>query len=127
MKVVVVEQDVAMRTLIAEWLQADGNDVRTLGSQDGLHGVEEDVDLAVVDLSDLRSSGAARVRALRQHFPRAATIGMSTALGRSLGPASALVRQLGVQHLLAKPCSHDELRRAVAASRHATHPQAAPR
>jgi len=116
MKVVVVEQDVAMRTLIAEWLSAGGNDVRTLGAPDGARGVDEDVALAIVDLVDLRGSGAAHVRELQRHFPAAATIGMSTELSRPLGPQSELTRALHLQHLLPKPCSHDELMRAVGAS-----------
>jgi DNA-binding NtrC family response regulator len=114
MKVVVLEQDVAMRTLIAEWLRAGGNQVRELGSVDGARAVDEQIELAVIDLVDLRASAAARVREVRSRFPNAALVGMSTELGRSLGPNSPVTRALGLHDFLAKPCSREELLRAVA-------------
>jgi len=114
MRVVVVEQDVAMRTLIAEWLRADGNEVRMLGSADGARETDAQIDLAVIDLVDLRGSGANRVAEVRSRFPNAAVVGLSTELGRSLGPASPVTRSLGLHDLLAKPLSRGELLRAAA-------------
>jgi DNA-binding NtrC family response regulator len=107
--VVVIEEDVAMRTLIREWLEAAGYQVRTPAPNAG-----GEVDLVVVDIPNLRVLGAQTVHDVRVRYPRAAVVGMSTQLGRSLPGDSAQAVALRVGRLMAKPLARDELLAAVA-------------
>jgi len=109
--IVVIDDDAAMRTLICEWLAAEGYRVRGLAAADG-----GDADLAIVDLLNLRARGPQALRAVRASYPRSALIGMSTQLARSLEGDSPLARSLGVSRLVAKPLARDELLAAVAAT-----------
>lgn len=106
--VVVIEEDGAMRMLIREWLDAAGY-AAGKASVDGAH-----VDLVIVDIPNLRSHAAQTVRAVRAAHPRAAMIGLSTQLGRSLPGDSAQAIALGLGRLIAKPLARDELLAAVA-------------
>src|SRR5258705_998340 len=86
LKVVVIEEDIAMRELIGEWLAGEGYDVRALSSADASRGGGDlSAELVIVDLVNLRSQGAQAVGAVRLRFPGARVIGMSTQVGRSLG------------------------------------------
>ena len=114
MKVIVVEQDLAMRTLVIKWLQDEGHDVRALGVADIAGGIDWQAELIVVDLVDLRGRASDRIREAHRRFPNAAIVGLSTELSRSLGPLSPVTRSLGVHHLLAKPLGRDELLQALA-------------
>lgn len=110
--VVVIEEDSAMRTLICEWLLGEGYAVQALPAQGASSGA--DADLVIVDVPDLRGGGADTVRAVRAGYPRAALIGLSTRLGRSLHSDSNPARVLGLRRLVAKPCARGELLQAVA-------------
>jgi CheY-like chemotaxis protein len=116
LKVVVIEEDVAMRALIGEWL-GEGYDVRALSSVDASRGGPEPcADLVILDLVNLRSQGVKAIGAVRLRFPAAKVIGMSTQAGRSLGANSETLRGLGLVRLLAKPCEREELLEALAAA-----------
>ena len=115
LKVVVIEEDVAMRALIGEWLVGEGHDVRALSTVDSSRGGgDSSTQLVVVDLVNLRSQGAQAIDAVQRRFPQAKVIGMSTQVGRSLGGSSEMLRGLGLVRLLAKPCEREELLEAVA-------------
>ena len=114
LKVVVIEEDIAMRELIGEWLVGEGHDVRALSTVAGSRGRELSAELVIVDLVNLRSQGAQAIDAVQLRFPRAKVIGMSTQVGRSLGGNSETLRGLGLVRLLAKPCEREELLEAVA-------------
>jgi DNA-binding response OmpR family regulator len=106
---VIIEEDTAMRALICEWLRDEGYDVLprpVIGA-----GAEMDLnaDLVIADLPNLRSRGAQAVREVRRRYPYSQVIGMSTQLDESLPGDSAIARSFGVRHLVAKPCSRDEL------------------
>lgn len=106
-----------MRLLISEWLAGEGHEVRSLPRQ--VAGSDDTVDLVILDLPHPRSrSGetARAVQAVHAAYPRSSVIGISTQLGRSLGSDSDAARALGVDRLLAKPCSREELLGAVAAA-----------
>jgi len=117
--VVVIEEDSAMRTLICEWLLGEGYAVRALPAQGASSSA--DADLVIVDVPDLRGGGADTVRAVRAGYPRAALIGLSTRLGRSLHSDSNPALALGLRRLVAKPCARGELLQAVADTLGAAH------
>ena len=75
--------------------------------------VAESVELVIVNLRDLRTSGVHAARAIRSRFPEAAMIVVSTQLSRSLPGESPLARALGANCLIAKPLNRDELLAAV--------------
>ncbi|KQP20416.1 hypothetical protein ASF45_21740 [Pseudorhodoferax sp. Leaf265] len=110
--IVVIEQDVAMRALFCEWLQAE--DYRVQGRSARGAAVEPGIDLVIVDLLNLPTQGAEAVRLVRTIYPGAALIGISTQMSRTLGADAAQARALGVSALVAKPCARDELLAAVA-------------
>ncbi|MGJ7509735.1 hypothetical protein [Variovorax sp. GT1P44] len=116
LKIMVIEEDGAMRLLISEWLAGEGHEVRSL--QRPAAASDDTVDLVILDLPNPRSrhgETARAVQAVHASYPRAAVIGISTQLGRSLGGNSDAARALGVCRLLAKPCGREELLDAVAA------------
>jgi len=123
-KIIVIEEDGAMRVLISEWLRGERHDVRSRSP----HGISFDaaasesggaVDLVVLDLPQPRSTAgetARVVQAVRRAYPRSPIIGISTQAPRSLMSDSDVARALGVNRLLAKPCTREELLEAVAAT-----------
>jgi CheY-like chemotaxis protein len=110
--VVVIEEDVAMRMLICEWLEGARYTVGPAGGSTVSEGCSG-VDLVVVDIPNLRFHGANTVRDVREKYPHAAIIGMSTQLGRSLPGHSVEAVALRVGRLIAKPLTRDELLAAV--------------
>jgi len=117
LRIIVIEEDGAMRLLISEWLASEGHEVRSLRRPAAAS--DETVDLVILDLPSPRSRQGETervVRAVHAAYPSAAIVGISTRLGRSLGGNSDAARALGVSRLLAKPCSRDELLDAVAAA-----------
>jgi len=58
---------------------------------------------------------ASLVQSVRQAYRDALVVGISTQLGRSLGSSSEVGRTLGVEGLLAKPCTRQDLLGAVEA------------
>ena len=108
----VIEDDPAMRTLISEWLQAEGYRVRAR-SRLGEEG-RTDVDLVVADLGDPHLDGDGYVRRVRQLYADAALIGISTRVSRTLAADSERALRLGLVRLISKPCRSSELLSAVA-------------
>jgi CheY-like chemotaxis protein len=107
----VIEDDVAMRTLISEWLHAEGYRVRAES-----HIVDErrtDVDLVVVNLGNLHLDGIETVRRVRRTYANAALIGVSTQVSRTLAVDSEQAQTLGLARLVSKPCRSSELLGAV--------------
>jgi DNA-binding response OmpR family regulator len=116
-EIVVIEEDGAMRMLISEWLAGEGHKVRSL-TRPGA-APDDTVDLVILDLPQPRSRDGETTRvviAVHAAYPHAAIIAISTQLGRSLESDSVVARALGVDRLLAKPCSREELLHAVAAA-----------
>jgi CheY-like chemotaxis protein len=108
----VIEDDMAMRTLISEWLRAEGYRVRA----ESRIGAERrtDVDLVVMNLGNLRLDGIEYVRRVRQIYENAALIGVSTQVSRTLAAESDQARHLGLVGLVSKPFRSSELLGAVA-------------
>lgn len=108
LKVVLIEEDVAMQALIAEWLTQAG--YRVEASRGGAATPASDVDLLIVDLPKLRAGDALDVHAC---YPGVPVIGLSAQLARSLPASSERAKSLGVVALLSKPCTVGELLAAV--------------
>lgn len=111
-KILVIESDLAMRTLISEWLIAAGHHVQSwsaVGSGDRCNA-----DVVVVGISNMRSRAEQTVAEVRALCVRSTIIGVSAQLARSLAADSAIVLALGLSRLIAKPCTQDELLAAVA-------------
>lgn len=119
-KIMVIEEDGAMRVLISEWLTSEGHEVRSLSRHNspGLGFTHPaPVDLVVLDLPNPRTIGGMATRtvqAAQAAYPHAAIVGISAQITRNLGAESDVSRLLGVSRLLAKPCSREELVGAVA-------------
>ena len=99
-----------MRALIGEWLTFEGYEAHAAV---GNASVVPHADLVIVDVPNLRAGNAEPLRAVRARYPGAPLIGLSTQLGRSLSSDSSSARRLGVQQLVAKPCTRAELLQAV--------------
>jgi CheY-like chemotaxis protein len=112
LKVVLIEEDIAMQALIAEWLTQAGYGVEV--SRGGAATPLTGVALVIADLPRLREGDAPHVRALRARYPGAPVIGLSAQLARSLPGSSDRAQALGMAALLSKPCSAGELLDAVA-------------
>ena len=116
-KIIVIEEDSAMRMLISEWLTGEGHEVRSLPRHDP--APDDKVELVILDLPHPRAPGTGTteaVQAVHAAYPHSSVIGISTRLGRSLGGSSDVAQTLGVNRLLAKPCTREELLGAVAAT-----------
>jgi CheY-like chemotaxis protein len=107
----VIEDDVAMRTLISEWLHAEGYRVHAesrIGEE-----LRADVDLVVVNLGNLHLDAIEYMRRVRQLYANAALIGVSTQVSRTLAAGSEQAQQLGLVRLVSKPFRSSELLGAV--------------
>lgn len=108
-----------MRMLLCEWLTADGHRVDSAPRHDNARdSVEDSVRLVVLDLPHPRTGAAATVlmvRSVRHAFPHALVLGISTQLAHTLATGSEVSRALGVEGLLAKPCTRQDLLGAVTA------------
>ena len=114
-KILVIEEDSAMRVLISEWVSSLGHEVHAHLRPEGVP--DEAVKLVILDLPYLRSRRGAAMRtieAMHRAYPHSSVIGISAQLGHSLGGGSSTARAFGVDRLVAKPCSKDELLDAVA-------------
>jgi len=116
-KIVVIEEDDAMRMLFSEWLNAEGYEIQSATQADD--ACVGQADLVILDLPNPRSrvQEAVRVvRAVRDAWPHALVIGISAQLVKSLSDKSDTARAYGVDRLLAKPCTRVELVTAVGAA-----------
>lgn len=109
-----------MRTLICEWLEAAGYQVRSFARFDASPGKTPDarVGLVVLELPQPRTDVAGmarRVQQVREVYRDSAIVGISTQAAHTLRRDAAASRALDVEGLLAKPCSRQELLGAVTA------------
>lgn len=124
LKILVIDEDSAMRFLILEWLRKEGYDVRSVprldaAMQSAAKAHSDRPDLAIVDLPHprlWRAAGASDIDAVRISWPNAPVIGISTRLTRTLGRCSDEALALGLSMLLPKPCTREELLDAVVVS-----------
>jgi DNA-binding response OmpR family regulator len=125
-KIMVIEEDSAMRVLICEWLAGEGHEVRSLPRHGASRWNTRRRATQTEPSSWWFSTCRTRARAATTTCVRsrpcmppghgAAVIGISAQLARSLGGESDVTRALGASRLLAKPCTREELLGAVAAT-----------
>ena len=107
LRVVILDDNVPIRELLAEWLSGAGHlvlDPHTLPMAQS-----PEIDVVLIDLPNLREGARSAIAPLRLRFARAQRVGLSTHLGESLPQRSAVARSLGLFAVLAKPCSRTEL------------------
>jgi DNA-binding response OmpR family regulator len=112
--ILIIEDEPSLRSLFKEWLTA--SDYRVWFRSEVPANREADVNLVIVDLRNLPTQAGAKVSNVKNAFPVAQVIGVSTQLTRAMSGDSFLARTLGVDSLLPKPCTHGEL---LAATREA--------
>jgi DNA-binding response OmpR family regulator len=112
--ILIIEDEPSLRSLFKEWLSA--SDYRVWFRSEVPANREADVNLVIVDLRNLPTQAGAKVSHVKNAFPVAQVIGVSTQLTRAMPGDSSLARALGVDFLLPKPCTHGEL---LAAAREA--------
>jgi DNA-binding NtrC family response regulator len=112
--ILIIEEDISLRSLFKEWLTA--SDYKVWFRSEVPANRESDVNLVIVDLRNLPTQASAKVSNVKNAFPVAQVIGVSTQLTCAMSGDSSLARTLGVGALLPKPCTHDEL---LAAAREA--------
>jgi len=111
-RILVIEEDAAIRALVGEWLESAGYGVDV--SYPVRSGTGSSPSLVVVSMMNPRGPGAIELQSLRARYARTPLIVLSAQLGHSLSNQSETARSLGVSALLAKPFSSAELLDAVA-------------
>jgi len=110
--IMLIEEDTAMRSLLTEWLRADGHVV--VSSRWADRSLAEPADVVFIDVPDPQIQLRSRVDEILHSVPRAAVIGLSARLSREVTDRSRVALAPGLSALLGKPCSRREIRHAVA-------------
>ena len=109
--IVIIEQDPFIRSLLVEWLTADGHRVHAVSGHDEQR--PSDADLLIMDVYMPRHLGAARVRSVKHTYPGVPIIAMSAQFHAGLDCSGPIAETLGVDRVIAKPFGRDALRHAV--------------
>jgi CheY-like chemotaxis protein len=109
--IVIIEDDAPIRSLLAEWLTAEGYPVRALCPPGG--PVCGNADLVIVDVYMPRCMGAERLRSARQSHPGTPVIAISGQFRPGLPGAGSAAEALGVERVIAKPFNRRTLVDAV--------------
>jgi DNA-binding response OmpR family regulator len=104
-----MEEDDLMRGLLTEWLTGAGYAVRERGA------APAGADLVIVDLYMPRQAGGDAVRAVQQAHPGTPVIAMSAQFRPGLDCSVGAARALGVDKLVCKPFTREDLLGAVRA------------
>lgn len=108
--IVIYEEDHLTRALLEEWLREAGYRVRR-GSPCAQHDAPGD--LVIVSVFMPKQRGAECVRTIRAAHPGRPLIAISCQFRPGLAAAGAAARTLGVQQVIAKPLTREELLAAV--------------
>jgi CheY-like chemotaxis protein len=114
-RILVVDDDPQIRTLLAQTLEREGHLV--VAASDGAQGVrlfrEDPVDLIITDIIMPEKDGWEAIVELRKSFPETRIIAMSG--GGELGPSSylAIAKRFGAERIFSKPLKRQELLKAV--------------
>jgi len=108
--IVIIEDDALMRSLMAEWLMAEGYRVNGSHVDDACAA---SADLVIVDVYMPRRLGPDRLRSARAAYPGAPIIAVSAQFHSGVDCAGAAAQALAVEGVIAKPFGRDALLRAV--------------
>jgi len=109
----VYEENDLMRALLKEWLSEAGYCVHASAARTEQRGGI--ADLVIVSVCMPKQTGVELVQQIRRTHPGKPLIAISSQFRAGLSAAGATARALGVQRLIAKPLSRDELLEAVRA------------
>jgi DNA-binding response OmpR family regulator len=113
-RILVLERDLPLATLLQEWLAAAGYSALLVRGAAAPRLDEVGAVTAVIaDLDGPRDVALAELKRLRQAFPRTPIVVMSAHIVAGAGAAREVARDLGVASVLAKPFSSDTLLAAV--------------
>ena len=109
--ILVVDDDVLIRSLVADWLASAGYSVR-----DAEHGMAalimlraEPARLLITDMQMPCLDGQQTLTVLRREFPELPVIAMSGQFRSGLGLTGEMALQLGARKVLAKPFARVDL------------------
>lgn len=109
--VVIIEEDVLMRSLLAEWLTAEGYRVDEAAEDDA--SSRPHADLVIVDVYMPRREGVERLRLARSAYPGIPVIAISAQFRPGVSCTGLAARALGVNGVIAKPFAREELLQSV--------------
>jgi CheY-like chemotaxis protein len=111
-RILVVDDDPAIRGVIREFLLPDGYDLHTAASAREAFRLLEGhaIDLVLTDLVMPDDEGIAMIREIRRRFPWVKTVAMS---GARVGPFLRAAELLGANATLSKPLNCSLLRLTV--------------
>jgi len=109
--IVIIEYDLLMRSLLAEWLAGDGYRVHDLTDDDAPKPSPADV--VIVDVQMPRGLGVERLRSARRAYPGVPIIAISGQFRAGLDCAGPPAQALGVERVIAKPFGRKTLLNAV--------------
>ena len=110
-RIVIIEDDPLMRSLLAEWLTAEGYGVESVAGDKAQPSPS--VDLVIVDVYMPRWLGVERLRSARRAYPGVPIIASSGQFRAGLDCAGPAAQALGVERVMAKPFSREALLDAV--------------
>lgn len=109
--IVIIEDDEPMRTLLVEWLTAEGYHARgatSMGAE-----VQAPADLVIVNVYMPRHLGGERLRPVRSTYPHAPIIAISGQFHSGMRYAGPAAGALGVERVIPKPFDQQALLDAV--------------
>jgi DNA-binding NtrC family response regulator len=109
--IVVYEEDVLTRTLLAEWLREEGYAVR-VGDRCN-PGSDAPCDLVILSVYMPKQGGAQCVRGIQEAHPDTPVIAISGHFRPGLSAAGATAQKLCVRQVVAKPLSRQDLLESV--------------
>jgi CheY-like chemotaxis protein len=117
--VVIYEGNDLMRALLEEWLSEAGYRVHAVASHDlrsnRLEEILASADLVIVSVSMPKHAGGQLVREIRAMHPGTPLIAISGQFLPGLSANGAIAQTLGVQLVIAKPLTRNDLLSAVRA------------
>ena len=105
-RIIVVEEDLLIRTLLVEWLSAEGYAVHGCARAETL--ADEGADLVIADVSMPRQRGAQTLRRVRAARPATPLIAISSQF-RSESCGTSTARALAVRRAIGKPFTREQL------------------
>jgi len=109
--VVIIEDDELMRSLLSEWLTAEGYRVDAVAHGHGRPSGP--ADLVIVDVYMPRHLGVERLCSARMAYPGAPIIAVSGQFRADVDGAGSAANALGVDRVIAKPFGREALLREV--------------